>query len=470
MTTRRRFLERFGYLAGSIPLASACSSSDRPADCHPADESPADAAPPDASRPDAVQGDAHQSDAAQPDATPFDAMDWQSVRREFDLDPDWIHFAGFLHSSHPRPVREAIDRHRRRFDRNPAIELEAGDRDFFVNSPSFAHEEAVRAKAGEYLGVGPTQVALVPSTTAGLGLLYHGLPLRAGQEVLTTRHEHYSSAETFRLRSLKDGAVVRQISLFDDAGVATVSKSQIVDRIAAAVTASTRILALTWVHSGTGLKIPAAEIGQLVADINQTRGSEDKVVYCLDGVHGLGIEDFTFGELGCDYFVSGTHKWMYGPRGTGIICATANSAAAGVIPSFSGRGAFGVEMTPGGYHTYEHVFAMKEAFEFHLAIGKERIQERIRLLNQHLKEQLRAIPEVELVTPEDPELSSGFTFFRLDGIDRHDFVTSMRAQQIVVSSADRDAGPVIRVAPGIINTTAEIDMLVAAIIEMIGNR
>jgi isopenicillin-N epimerase len=44
--------------------------------------------------------------------------------------------------------------------------------------------------AAEYLEGRPEEVALTDSTTMGLALIYHGLPLRAGQEVLTTTHDH----------------------------------------------------------------------------------------------------------------------------------------------------------------------------------------------------------------------------------------------------------------------------------------
>ena len=46
----------------------------------------------------------------------------------------------------------------------------------------------------------PHDIALTRSTTEGLALVYHGLPLKAGDEVLTTVHDHYSHHESIRLR------------------------------------------------------------------------------------------------------------------------------------------------------------------------------------------------------------------------------------------------------------------------------
>jgi hypothetical protein len=41
------------------------------------------------------------------------------VRAEFPLSRDYVHMALMLLTSHPRQVRDAIDRHRRGLDDNP---------------------------------------------------------------------------------------------------------------------------------------------------------------------------------------------------------------------------------------------------------------------------------------------------------------------------------------------------------------
>ena len=48
-----------------------------------------------------------------------DLSTWAGVRAEFLLSRDYIHMALMLLASHPRPVREAIERHRRGLDDNP---------------------------------------------------------------------------------------------------------------------------------------------------------------------------------------------------------------------------------------------------------------------------------------------------------------------------------------------------------------
>lgn len=68
-----------------------------------------------------------------------------------------------------------------------------------------------------------------------------------------------------------------------------------------------------------GLKLPIREIADALAELNRDRHEGDRALLCVDGVHGLGVEDLSMQDLGCDFFVAGCHKWLFGPRGTGLV-------------------------------------------------------------------------------------------------------------------------------------------------------
>ncbi len=73
----------------------------------------------------------------------------------------------------------------------------------------------VQRAAAEYIGGQPDEVALTDSTTTGLALLYNGLTLKPGDEVLTTTHDHYVHHESIRLAVERSGASVRRVPLYD---------------------------------------------------------------------------------------------------------------------------------------------------------------------------------------------------------------------------------------------------------------
>jgi selenocysteine lyase/cysteine desulfurase len=212
------------------------------------------------------------------------------------------------------------------------------------------------------------------------------------------------------------------------------------------------------VQSGSGVKLPIGEIGKLVDEHNRNRDDKDRILYVVDGVHGFGVENLDFPDMHCDFFIAGTHKWMFGPRGTGLICARSeqNTYVTPMVPTFSQDNNFATTMTPGGYHAFEHRWALDEAFKLHLQLGKAQVQARIHQLNDELKGQLLAHPQIELVTPRSPALSAGFTFFRVKGQDSGEVAAHMMKNRVVIDAVERDVGPVVRTSPGLLNTSTEI--------------
>src|SRR4029077_16269041 len=122
------------------------------------------------------------------------------------------------------------------------------------------------ALAGK-LDVPATEIALTDSTTMGLGLLYGGMQLGTGDEILTTTHDFYSTNESLALAAKRTGAELEQVTLYDDPAQA--DADQIVDRLSSGLTDRTRIVAITWVHSGTGVRLPVSQIAGAVDAANE---------------------------------------------------------------------------------------------------------------------------------------------------------------------------------------------------------
>ncbi|PHH43431.1 aminotransferase class V-fold PLP-dependent enzyme [Pseudomonas putida] len=422
MSNRREFLKQAGILAAALPLGASLPN---------------------------VAGAAN--------AAPATGNKWARLQQLFDQDPAYLHFSNFLITSHPKPVREAIERHRAALDKNPGLAM---DWDLGVIEQ---REENVRVWAGRYLQADAKQIALTGSTTEGLATIYGGVHVRPDQEILTTEHEHYATHTILALRSERDGTRVRKIRLFKDSYSA--SKAEILAAIDGAIRPETRVLGMCWVHSGSGMKLPIGEIGAIVDQHNRGRSDADRIVYVVDGVHGFGVDNLNFAQMNCDFFIAGTHKWMFGPRGTGIVCSRFAEVryVTPIIPTFSEATAFSTTMTPGGYHSFEHRWALDEAFKLHLELGKAEVEARIHALNSYLKQRLQQRPQIELVTPLSPELSAGFTFFRVKGKDSDKIAAHLMANRVVADAVHRDVGPVIRTAPGLLNDEEQIDRLLAVL-------
>jgi selenocysteine lyase/cysteine desulfurase len=305
----------------------------------------------------------------------------------------------------------------------------------------------------------------------GLGLVYNGLTLLPGQQILTTLHDYYATHESLRLAAERSGAEIREIQLYQQED--TVTKDEIVNNIKNAVVPETRVVALTWVHSSTGLKLPLKEIADGLKEINAERDEQQKILMCVDGVHGFGVEDIDVKETGCDFFMAGCHKWLFGPRGTGIIWGNERAwlAVNPIIPTFmddevrnawmrnddSPQRTTARRMTPGGFKAFEHQWALAEAFRFHLDIGKDKIASRTHELNRQFKEGLANMSHVKVYTPRDANLSSGIVCFDIDGMSPREVVGRLR-QRNIIATVTPYAQSHARVSPSIRNSPQELEI------------
>ena len=438
LTTNRRVLLGAG-LAGGAGLVAGCSGDgERSAPTGAAASASAGAST------------AVPTELTVPD---FDPQDWSSVRAQFPLDTEMAQFAAFVLSPHTAQVQAAIDHHRARLNH---------DTDAAVHD-RLLREEEVRRAAASYVGGRVDQIALTDSTTMGIALMYGGLRLRPGDEVLTTTHDFFSTEDALRLATSRGGSSVRRVSMYDDPATATVDG--MTSRLLDAVGPRTRVVAVTWVHSSTGVRIPVADIAAGLADHNRNREAEDRALLCVDGVHGLGAVDVDLPELGCDVLAAGTHKWLFGPRGTGILWAADWEPLTELIPTFSGPEG-GARLSPGGYHDFEHRWALTEAFAFHERIGRDRVATRTTEQATALKQGLADVDGITVVTPADPEVSAGIVCADVGGMLPTNAVMELRDRGIVASATPYRRS-YLRFGPSIVTTPEEVDAAVAAVSELV---
>jgi selenocysteine lyase/cysteine desulfurase len=392
---------------------------------------------------------------------PEDLSKWAGVRRELPLDPRLRHFAAFLLAPHPRPVQAAIDHHRRLLDADPEGYLRGAGRGVDV-----------AGAAARHLGGARDDIALTTSTTMGLAILYRALRLGPREEILSTVHDHFATDESLRLA----GGRVRRVRLYDPGDPAAAATDEIASRLRAAIGPRTRAVALTWVHSSTGVKLPMDAIAAVVREAGERRGA--RILLCVDGVHALGAEDVRLPGPGIDFLAAGCHKWLMGPRGTGLLWGTPaawRAADRPLIPSFANAsyGAWiegrvpppdppGPAMTPGGFQAYEHRWALPAAFAFHERIGPPRVEARIRALAARMKAGLAEVRGVRLVTPRRGDLSAGLVCADIAGVEPGRAVRALAAERVsatVTPYAERH----LRFGCGLAVDEADVDAAVAAV-------
>ncbi len=159
-----------------------------------------------------------------------------------------------------------------------------------------AQMDAARAAFGRSLGVSPDELALTHCTTDGLNTVLWGLDLKAGDEVLTTTHEHPGLTapldEVARVRGIR-------VRMVEPA------------RIAEEVRPETRLVAVSHVLWTTGEVLPLPAI----AAAARAHGAQ----LLVDGAQSTGAIPVDLHASGADFYTVSGQKWFCGPSGTGAL-------------------------------------------------------------------------------------------------------------------------------------------------------
>lgn len=382
---------------------------------------------------------------------------WDFVRDLFELDPAVTHFAAMSLASHPAALKWQINSQRNALDRWPLMHV-------FTQVP-LAEQASFEAVAA-YFGVDASVIALTGSTTMGLAQVLGGVVVAANQEMLTSTAEHFTTLDTLELRKQRDGTAYRTFRLYQRGSTATAE--EIVKNVRAAIRPETRVLSLAWVYSSDGLKIPVRDIAEVVKAENARRHNpRERLLFSVDGVHGFGVEDSTFDTLGCDLFIAGCHKWVFGPRGTAIICGKPEAweEVVPIVATFSGtKKGPGRRHTPGGVHAYEHTLSLATSFHLLSTLGKSSVYGRVRELVERLRAGLTE-RGMQIETPAAAQLSSGIVCFRHPEEEPAVTVRRLMRSNIHITESPKDPSGAshARVSVAIFNNEADIDRLVATL-------
>jgi selenocysteine lyase/cysteine desulfurase len=427
---------------------------------------------------DSGMGDARAAlPQARPVRLPNGSVDWRAVRDLFPLSKDLIHLSTFLFVSQPKPVAEMVELYRKKIDEDT----------LWIDRAAFDDAEghpfsALKRSIAEYVGGAADELCMTSNATQALAMAYHGLRIRPDQEILTTEHDHYSQHESIRFAAERSGCRVRYVSLYDD-GVKA-NASDMVSRLERAITPRTRAVGVTWVHSCTGVKLPIAPVAEAVGRANRGRAPVDRCLLIVDGTHGFGNQDVDVAKTGADFFATSTHKWLFGPRGTGFLWGRSDvwPEMRPTIPTFDPEASEPWDawmnrkslpptkakfVSPGGFLAFENLLGVRAAIDLHRSIGRDRIAARVHELNSAFRDGAARIPGVALHTPNDPEVSGGISCYEVRGLKPGEVEHALNEKRIRTTTSPYRVS-YARVGAGIVNFPEEIDTVLREIRALAG--
>lgn len=318
-----------------------------------------------------------------------------------------------------------------------------------------------RSEIARLIGARPDQIALTGRTTDGLNIVLWGMRWQAGDEVITTRHEHAGLLVPLAALRQRYGVEIRYLSLDD------FNPSAILARFEAALSRRTRLIAISHVLWTNGAVMPLAELTRMA------HAAGARVL--VDGAQSAGAIPVDVTASGVDFYALPGQKWLCGPEGTGGLYVS-DDALAAVDPIYTGyssvtsydAGSPSFMPAPGA-RRFEVGVPFQPALAGLVASIRWLMDDvspgaaitRITTLAEHVHRRLLDIPGVTVLTPWPPAGGprSGLVSFNINSKEPTAVAAHLVQRGLIVRSIPEPYAAV-RISTGFYNTEEELDRLV----------
>jgi selenocysteine lyase/cysteine desulfurase len=311
--------------------------------------------------------------------------------------------------------------------------------------------EAARARCATLLNARPEEVMVTHGTADGLAQLAGALDLREGEHLLTSGAEHDSGVLCWRWLARRRGGVLDVVPLPPE----LTDPAAIVQRFADAMTPRTRAICVSDVIAWTGLRLPLRELAELA----HAHGA----LLIADGAQSLGHVPVDVQALGCDAYAGSGHKWLRGPKGSGILYV-AQAAQERLFP-VAWEDSKRLNSEAMGGCPLPMAVGLGAAVEEYLAQGPEAVLAHNCGLRAQLLDGVRAVPGVEPLAPAAGAGDNGLLGLRLpDAVDASALrKTLLDRHRINVRLVDKKQWHGLRVSLHVTNPASDVERLLAAL-------
>jgi len=256
-------------------------------------------------------------------------------------------------------------------------------------------------------------IALCKNTSEALSLVAYGLECQAGDNVVSSNQEFPSNRIVWE--SLHEqGVELRQADISgDDPEAALMARCD----------EHTRLLTISSVQYGTGLRMDLKRLGQFCHDHG--------ILFCVDAIQSLGALQFDAQACHADFVVADGHKWMLGPEGLALFYSKAEARDQLKLSQFGWRmvrraGEFdAIDWTPAqsarrfepGSPNMLGIYALNASLSLLQEVGMDRVEVEVLTRSETLIDWVHSRGELELITPEQPGRHGGIVTFRVRSLD-----------------------------------------------------
>src|SRR5438034_993590 len=232
-------------------------------------------------------------------------------RRETPGCRDRIHLNNAGAALMPQPVLQAVTAH---------LEREAAIGGYEAEDEAEPRVRETYELLGRLVGAAARNVAIVENATVAFSQAVSAFDFRPGDRIVTTRADYPSNQLTYLSLARRAGVETVRADDLPEGGVDPASVRQLARH------ARTRLVALSWVPTNSGLVQDAGAVGEVCAELG--------VPYLIDACQAVGQLAVDVAALRCDFLAGTGRKFLRGPRGIGFLYVSDRMLERGAFPLF----------------------------------------------------------------------------------------------------------------------------------------
>jgi selenocysteine lyase/cysteine desulfurase len=374
-----------------------------------------------------------------PEQAAMDEDYWSTIQNAFTVTRGIINLNNGGVSPSPRIVTEALVRYIWQQEDATAYTM------WQILEPQC---ETIRTGLAEVFGCDREEIAITRNASESLETLLLGMDLKSGDEVITTTQDYGRMLNTIRQREQREGI---KLNLFK-IPIPPKNIEEITAAFERAITPRTRLIQIAHQINLTGQITPVKAVCQMA----RRHGVETIV----DGAHSFAQFHFTQKDLDCDYFGTSLHKWLYSPKGTGLLYVKRDKIAK-IWPLFAAEDKQKSDIRKFeeiGTHSAAPKLAIGESLLFHQGIGGQRKEARLRYLSRYWMDQVKDIPKIRFNTSFDPNQMCAIANVQVEGLDQRKIGNYLfDSHRIFTTPIVHEEFTGLRITPNVYTTLWELD-------------
>jgi isopenicillin-N epimerase len=374
-----------------------------------------------------------------PDQAAMDEDYWSVIQNAFTVTRGIINLNNGGVSPSPRIVTEALVRYIWQQEDATAYTM------WQILEPQ---SETIRTGLAEMFGCDREEIAITRNASESLEILLMGMDFKPGDEILTTTQDYPRMVTTLKQRERREGLVLKMVKI----PIPPKDLNEITAAFERGITPRTKLILVSHQVNITGQITPV----KAVCEMARAKGIETIV----DGAHSFAQFDFKQKDLACDYFGTSLHKWLFAPKGSGLLFVKRDKIEK-LWPLMAAEEKQATDIRKFeevGTHSAAPRLAIGEAMLFHNSIGGKRKEARLRYLSRYWMNRLKDVPKIGFNTSFDANQSCAIANVNVAGVEPTAIGSYLFAKHhIFTTPIVHDEFKGIRITPNVYTTLSELD-------------